>query len=91
MSQSSRIFTGQITGLADTAQILAVATHASIREVIVQADPDNSTNALVGNSSNQYVKLVPGQGVSIPINNLGAIYVKMESATTGTINWIARD
>lgn len=92
MAQSVRLYTGQITGLAATAQSLdPTKIIPSIREVIVQADPDNTTDVLVGNSVDQFLKLVRGQGISIPLNNLYSIYVKMESATTGTVSWIARD
>jgi len=93
MSHSSQLYTGQVTGLGATAQPLVTqaSNHPSIREVMVQADPDNTTDALVGNASAQYIKLVPGQGFAIPINNLYSIYVRMESATTGTVSWFARD
>jgi hypothetical protein len=45
---------------------------------------------LVGHATNQFLVLVPGQGLSIPLNNISSIYVKMASGT-GTVNWLARD
>jgi hypothetical protein len=87
---SYKLFTGRITGITTTAQALAVEPQASIREVVVQADPANTTNVLVGNSAAQNLVLVPGQGLSIPITNLVAIYIKMASGT-GAVNWLARD
>lgn len=87
---SYKLFTGRITGLTTVAAALAVEPQASIREVVIQADPANTTNVLVGPVANQFLVLVPGQGLSVPLTNLTSIFVKMASGT-GTVNWLARD
>lgn len=87
---SYKLYTGQVAGLTTVAARLAVEPQASIREVVIQADPANTTNVLVGTGVAQYLVLVPGQGLSIPMNNLTTIYIKMASGT-GTVNWLARD
>lgn len=90
MGQSYKLFTGRIASLTSAAQAIATEPQASIREVLVQADPANSTNVCVGTASAQYVVLTPGQSISLPLNSLTRIYVKMASAT-GAVNWLARD
>jgi hypothetical protein len=88
--QSSRLYPGQTTGVTTTPQPLATEPQPSIREVLLQSDLANTTNILVGTVVGQYLALIPGQSISVPINNLTTIYVKMASGT-GTINWIGRE
>lgn len=88
--QSTRLATNQVTGLTTTPQALAAEPQASCREVLVQSDPANMTNLNVGNSTNQFLVLTPGQSVSLPINNITSVWIKMASGT-GTVNWLARD
>lgn len=90
MGQSYKLFTGQLTGVTTSAVPIAVEPQASIREVLVQSDPANTTNARIGTAAAQYVALTPGQAISFPLNSLTRIYVKMVSGT-GVINWVARD
>lgn len=90
VAQSYKLFTGQIVGLTTTPTQLAVEPQASIREVLVQSDPGNSTNVNVGSGIAQYVVLAPGQSISLPLNALSTIWVKMVSST-GTVNWLGRD
>jgi len=86
---SGRIFSGQVSGLTATAQ--AVATNQpNCREALIQSDPANTTNVLVGSALSQDIKLTPGQAVTIPIISLSLIYIKMASGT-GTVNWLTRD
>lgn len=85
---SGRLFTGQKTGLTTAPEVLH-ATQAC-REVMVQNDPDNAGNLYVGTSSNQYIRLTPGQAVTLPLISLNLIYVRM-STGTGSVNWLARD
>ena len=86
---SGRLAAGQKTGITTTPVVLATGQPAC-REVLVQSDPANTTNVLIGNSTAQYVNLTPGQSLSIPILGLDQIYVAMASGT-GVINWLARD
>ena len=65
-------------------------TEVNCREALIQSDPTNTTNMLVGNVDGQYVVLTPGQSFTIPIVSLRLVYVKMASLT-GTCNYIARD
>lgn len=86
---SGRLFAGETTGITTSAVQVSTAA-ANIREAIIQSDPTNTTNVLIGNSSAQEVVLTPGQAITIPIISLSLIWVKMASGT-GTVNWLARD
>ena len=85
---SGRLFTGQVTGVTTAAQQLNATQNC--REVMIQNDPANTGNLIVGTSTAQYITLTPGQAVTLPIISLTLIYVKM-STGTGTINWLCRD
>ena len=93
---SSRVYAGQTTGITTTAVPAASGAIGgsngvpNCRECIIQSDPANTTNMLIGSSLNQYVTLTPGQAITIPIMNPELLYVKMASGT-GTANWISRD
>jgi hypothetical protein len=87
---SAQLYLGNVVGLTTSPQRLAPTTTPGIREVVIQADPGNVGNVLVGNATFQLLVLVPGQGLSIPINNLSSIWVKMASGT-GTVTFLARD
>jgi hypothetical protein len=56
--------------------------------VLVQNDPGSSPNVAVGDSSNQYVVLQPGQCITIPCSNVNEVYVRSASGTA-TVNWLA--
>ena len=86
---SGRLYAGEKTGITTTAGALSTTTN-NIREALIQSDPANTTNVLVGNSSAQEVVLTPGQSITIPIISLSLIFVKMASGT-GVTNWLARD
>lgn len=85
---SGRLFTGQLTGVTS----VAVQLHPTqnCREVMIQSDPTNVGNLIVGTVINQFIILTPGQAVTLPIISLNLIYVRM-SAGTGNANWLARD
>lgn len=86
---SGRLVAGETTGIT-TSAVPVSTTQINIREAIIQSDPANTTNLLVGNSTAQEVVLTAGQSITIPIISLSLVYVKMESGT-GTVNWLARD
>ena len=86
---SGRLWAGEKTGITVTAGPLST-TNPNIREALIQSDPSNTTNMLIGNVDAQEVVLTPGQSITIPIISLSLVYVKMASGT-GTANWIARD
>lgn len=70
-----------------TAQALGSSTSAS--EVLVQNDPNNGSDILVGSSAAQPLRLQPGQTLAIPAANVNLLWVKTASGTA-TVNWIAR-
>lgn len=86
---SGRLYAGEKAGVTVTAGAIST-TDNNIREAIIQSDPANTTNVLVGNSTAQEIVLTPGQSINIPIISLSLVFVKMASGT-GTINWLARD
>lgn len=87
---SGRLFTGQVVGIGTGATQLGGPLLSNIREVMIQSDPDNIGNLIVGTILNQYITLTPGQAITLPIISLTLIYVRM-STGTGTANWLARD
>lgn len=86
---SGRLYSGEKTDVSTTAAAIST-TSANIREALIQADPTNTTNVLVGSSTAQEVVLAPGQSITIPIISLSLVFVKMASGT-GIVNWLARD
>ena len=86
---SGRLYSGETTGITTTAVAISTTSN-NIREALIQSDPANTTNVLVGNSTSQEVALTPGQSITIPIVSLSLVFVKMASGT-GTLNWLARD
>lgn len=87
---SGRLFTGQKTGITTSAVALGAGTLSNVREVMIQSDPSNVGNLLVGTGTDQFVVLTPGQAITLPIVSLTLIWVRM-STGTGTANWLARD
>jgi hypothetical protein len=85
---SGRVFAGQKTSLGTTAE--ALHPTQACREVLIQNDLANTTNLIIGSALAQYVALIPGQSITLPVVSLNLIYVKMSSGT-GTVNWVARD
>lgn len=86
---SGRLYAGEKTGITVTAVQIST-TEKNIREALIQADPSNTTNVLIGNVDAQEVVLTPGQSITIPIISLSLVYVKMASGT-GITNYLARD
>jgi len=85
---SGRLFAGQASLTTVAAAISS--SSSNIREAIIQSDPTNTTNVLIGNATSQYIVLTPGQAITIPVISLSLIYAKMASST-GTVNWLGRD
>ena len=57
--------------------------------VVVQNDPDNTGDMLVGNVTAQVFQLTPGQWIYLPVNDVSRVYVKMTSGSNQTVNWLA--
>ncbi len=73
--------------LAATTVGAALGASASCRAVMIQADPGNTPDILVGDSANQYVRLTPGQMIAVPTSDVSLIYAKT-SSSTGNVSWI---
>ena len=86
---SGRLYAGEKTGIT-TSAVQISTTSNNIREALIQSDPSNTTNVLIGSATDQEVVLTPGQSVTIPIISLSLVWVKMASGT-GVINWLSRD
>lgn len=84
---SNNLKVGSKTGVTTSAVVLGAD---SVREVIVQADPANTTNVLVGSSSAQPYVLEPGKDVTLRVLNVDKVYVKAASGTVN-VNYIGRD
>ncbi|MBC7107664.1 MAG: hypothetical protein H5T41_02570 [Methanomassiliicoccales archaeon] len=66
-----------------------VAADQACVEVLCQADPDNTSDVLIGSATTQPVKLRPGQNIVIPCSNVNLLYAK-SSAGTAVLNWLSR-
>jgi hypothetical protein len=86
---SVRLFTGTVADIGGTAVQLGSAL-AGIHEVMVQSDPANVGKMAVGNVTAQYITLTPGQAISIPVNTVALVYVRMLTGT-GVANWLATE
>ena len=82
---STSIYAGRKTVTTTAA---AIGTQAG-REVLLQADPDNSARLFIGGSGYQVIVLEAGDAISIPIDNLNKIYARAESGSQ-LINWLVR-
>lgn len=58
-------------------------------ELLVQADPSNTTNVLVGNQQGQPIVLQPGDSVTLSVFNANLVYVKAASGSP-VANWLMR-
>lgn len=86
---SGRLFGGKKTGIDTTAGPVSTDS-VNIREALIQSDPSNTTNILIGSVLAQEVVLTPGQSITVPVISLSLIYVRMASGT-GSVNWLIRD
>ena len=67
----------------------AIAGSQAVREVLLQNDPDNSVDILVGSSSAQTIQLRPGDVLILAVANLATVYAKAVSGTA-TVNYLGR-
>lgn len=75
-----------------TATTTAAAVGSSLQtlvEVLIQADPNNSNDVLLGNATTQCWRLEAGDTISWPIRNPALIYAKTESGTA-VVNLVGR-
>lgn len=83
---SDTLYAGTLTTSTTAA---ALASTQAIREVLIQNDPDNSADVLVGNSSAQPIQLKPGQSMVIPVADLATVYAKSISGAP-VVNYLGR-
>lgn len=74
--------------LSATTTAAQLSSNQACKEVLVQNDPDNTVDVLIGPSGSQPIQLVPGQAVALPVSNVNLVYGKTVSST-GTIAWAA--
>ncbi len=80
------LFAGTLT-TSTTATVLAASQP--VFEVLVQSDPDNTVDILVGTRQAQVIQLKPGQALTIPTSNLNRVYARAASSAP-VLNYIAR-
>ncbi len=59
----------------------SLATSQTVDEVLVQNDPDNTVDILVGSASSQDIQLSPGQAITLVTDNIATIYIRSVSGT----------
>lgn len=74
------------TALTTTAIPISTSTLV-ILSVLIQNDPANTVNVLIGTPTAQTIKLVPGASIEIEVDVLNKVYAKTESGTA-TVNYI---
>ncbi|MFW6015610.1 MAG: hypothetical protein ACOCRK_04170 [bacterium] len=64
--------------------------YKETREILIQADPDNDHDIVVGNNVSQVIILKPGRQMTIPVNNLNKLYVRSSGSGNNKLNYFAR-
>lgn len=64
--------------------------YKEIREILLQADPDNDHDLLIGNASKQVMILKAGRQMTIPIDNLDKLFVRAKGQGNNKLNFFAR-
>ena len=83
---STALFDGSVSLTTGTVQLPSQTGS----EFLIQADPANSNNVLLGaTSGTQPIVLGPGASVPMPIVNLNLLYASTNTGTA-TLNWIGR-
>lgn len=80
--------TGQETNVPAAGTALNSGTSLTVAEVIVQADPGNTADVQVGNSTDQFMVLEPGNALTIPVDDVAKVFVA--GSGSETVNWLAR-
>ena len=59
-------------------------------QVLVQADPANTANVLVGDEVHGcHIVLTAGASITIPINEVSKIWIRSADAVMTTVHWMA--
>lgn len=92
---SAKMPTSNVVSASIAAGVFDVPTAAgqlpsqSGSEVLIQAAPGNADNVQIGTQTTQPIVLVPGQSVSMAIDNLNLLWA-IASATGNTLGWLVR-
>lgn len=78
-TSASAVLTAGTNTLSTNEEILRASMTSW--ECLVQNDPDNTVDILVGSASAQTIQLSPGQSIVIPIQDPATIWLKSASAT----------
>lgn len=70
-----------ITGTLTTTAVPLGANTQTLTELVIQADPNNAVDILIGDANSQGWRLIAGAEWSCPIRNPGLIYGKAASST----------
>ena len=90
VQRTANAFDNMITGTRGAgfpAQALFQQQQA-ILEVLVQNDPGSAVNVYVGNEFGQFIVVIPGASITIPINDLNNVYVRTDGGAA-TVNYLA--
>lgn len=87
-TSASAVLTASTNTLSTAAEAL-VGSSLTAWECVVQNDPDNTVDMLVGSAAAQTIQLVPGQSITIPIQDANTIYVKAVTSTP-VANYLCR-
>jgi len=77
------VLTGETLGLTTTKAALA---DISCVAVIIQSDPDNTDDILIGDTGAQTLQLTPGQSFAFDIKNTVKVFAKSVTGTP-TLNY----
>lgn len=64
-----------------------LTTNALTQGLIVQADPTNTVDVVVGNSGSQSMRLGPGKTASLPVSNANVVYWHPFTAVISILNY----
>lgn len=67
----------------------AISTPRACTQVLIQNDPDNLVDVLVGTDGAQVIQLTPGQAITIVTSDVANVYAKNVSSTTQSVNYLA--
>ena len=73
-----------VTGTLTTAAAALGSSLADLTELVIQADPNNTADILLGDASSQGWRLIPGAEFACPVRNPALLFGK---ASTGTVTY----
>ena len=75
------------TTSTSTSAAAIVSSSTPCRAVVLQSDPDNTTDILIGDAASQVIQLTPGQSISLRVDNLNKVWADAVSGTPD-LRWI---